>query len=48
MKNENLTCGFIGLGLIGGSIAKALRQTYPDAALIPIPSPFSLRSGRAC
>lgn len=34
MKNENLTCGFIGLGLIGGSIAKALRQTYPDAALI--------------
>lgn len=24
------TCGFIGLGLIGGSIAKALRQNIPD------------------
>ena len=22
--------GFIGLGLIGGSIAKAIRQYYPD------------------
>ena len=24
------TIGFIGLGLIGGSIAKAIRQYYPD------------------
>ncbi|MBD5396227.1 MAG: prephenate dehydrogenase [Lachnospiraceae bacterium] len=31
---ENLTCGFIGLGLIGGSIAKALRQFHPDYKLI--------------
>ena len=23
---ENLTCGFIGLGLIGGSMAKALKN----------------------
>lgn len=29
-----LTCGFIGLGLIGGSIAKAIRAAYPDAHLI--------------
>ncbi len=29
-----LTCGFIGLGLIGGSIAKAIRDTAPDARLI--------------
>lgn len=29
-----LTCGFIGLGLIGGSIARALRQSVPDAAII--------------
>lgn len=29
-----LTCGFIGLGLIGGSIAKAIRSTIPDAHII--------------
>lgn len=34
MKNKNLTCGFIGLGLIGGSIARALRQFHPDCELI--------------
>ncbi len=34
MENKQLTCGFIGLGLIGGSIAKALRQRYPDCTLI--------------
>ena len=26
--------GFIGLGLIGGSIAKAIRQYYPDYEII--------------
>ncbi len=26
--------GFIGLGLIGGSIAKAIRQYYPDMELV--------------
>ena len=26
--------GFIGLGLIGGSIAKAIRQYYPDSEII--------------
>ncbi len=31
---ETLTCGFIGLGLIGGSIAKALRHAYPGARFI--------------
>ncbi len=31
---QNLTCGFIGLGLIGGSIAKALRQFHPGCRLI--------------
>lgn len=30
----NLTCGFIGLGLIGGSIAKAIRNAFPDAKII--------------
>lgn len=34
MIKEPLTCGFIGLGLIGGSLAKALRKTYPDSRLI--------------
>ena len=33
MRNS-LTCGFIGLGLIGGSIAKALRKFHPDYRLI--------------
>ncbi|MCR4902277.1 MAG: prephenate dehydrogenase [Butyrivibrio sp.] len=28
-----LSCGFIGLGLIGGSIAKALRAAHPDIHL---------------
>lgn len=31
---STLTCGFIGLGLIGGSIAKAIRHHLPDARLI--------------
>lgn len=31
---SKLTCGFIGLGLIGGSIAKAIRLHLPDAKLI--------------
>lgn len=30
----NLTCGFIGLGLIGGSIAKALRTAFPAVIII--------------
>ena len=34
MMTESFTCGFIGLGLIGGSIAKALRHTYPKCRLI--------------
>ena len=31
---NTLTCGFIGLGLIGGSIAKAIRDTVPNAYMI--------------
>lgn len=30
----SLTCGFIGLGLIGGSIARALKQNVPDIRII--------------
>ena len=46
--------GFIGLGLIGGSIAKAIRQYYPDydiiafdknkESLTPMPSSASVRN----
>ena len=32
--NEQLTCGFIGLGLIGGSIARALRKFHPECRLL--------------
>ena len=31
---NTLTFGFVGLGLIGGSIAKALRRAYPDCTII--------------
>lgn len=31
---SQLTCGFIGLGLIGGSIAKALRNNVPDIRIL--------------
>lgn len=31
---SNLTCGFIGLGLIGGSIAKAVKSYIPTSRLI--------------
>lgn len=31
---RKLTCGFIGLGLIGGSIARALREKLPDTKII--------------
>lgn len=31
---NNLTYGFIGLGLIGGSIAKALRKAFPKCTII--------------
>ena len=31
---QPLTIGFIGLGLIGGSIAKAIRYYYPDTTIL--------------
>ena len=35
MRNiDNLTFGFIGIGLIGGSVAKALRRVYPGCKII--------------
>ncbi len=31
---KNLTIGFIGLGLIGGSVAKSLKRVFPDFKII--------------
>ena len=31
--NKNITCSFYGLGLIGGSISRALRKAYPGIYL---------------
>lgn len=31
---SSVTCGFIGLGLIGGSIARAIRKNLPDSRII--------------
>lgn len=33
MNTEHFTIGFIGLGLIGGSIAKTIRRVHPDSVL---------------
>ena len=34
MKKQPEIIGFIGLGLIGGSIAKAIRQFYPNIHIV--------------
>lgn len=32
--NEQFVCGFVGLGLIGGSIARAMRKFHPECRLL--------------
>lgn len=41
---NNLTVGFIGFGLIGGSIAKALRREYPNIEIIGYEYTYSLNT----
>lgn len=33
-KQKNFSIGFIGLGLIGGSIAKSIRRIFPDSEIL--------------
>ena len=33
MNANHMTIGFIGLGLIGGSIAKTIRRIHPDSII---------------
>ena len=33
-RKDDLTFGFVGIGLIGGSVAKALRRVYPSCKII--------------
>lgn len=33
-ETKNLSIGFIGLGLIGGSIAKSIRRIFPDSEIL--------------
>lgn len=33
MNTDNITVGFIGLGLIGGSIARTIRRIHPEAVI---------------
>ena len=37
--SEKICIGFIGLGLIGGSIAKTLRKVHPEYKLWPTAAP---------
>ncbi len=40
---KQLTCGFIGLGLVGGSIARALKQFIPEVRIVAFdPNPDTL------
>ena len=34
MQTQHLTAGFIGLGLIGGSIARALKKQAPSTTVM--------------
>ena len=33
MQTDHFTIGFIGLGLIGGSIAKTIRRVHPGSVI---------------
>ena len=50
MKQTNFNiCGFIGLGLIGGSIARAIKEHYPSMKLIAYdPDSNTLQQAMSC
>ena len=46
MNANHMTIGFIGLGLIGGSIAKTIRRIHPDSIIYGFDTDIDVSGGK--